>query len=310
MPDVNNESFAKYFYSRWGKDSAIINACCKFAEYGYFTQSLSIKAARGGRESYFIDNREVVVDDDSYLILNEGQTYGSLIDQSHDVHSFAVFFQPELVNEVFTDACRLQEDKLDEPFFYKQHTGFFQENLRSHDELVSPALWNLETESRSGQEDDLKFDELLRDLLAKMLSANKQLSRVSSELKTVKSSTREELCRRLGMARDYILSHYNKSVSLEDIAAAAFLSPYHFLRLFKQRYKETPYQFLTRKRIQMAKRMLRDENLSIAEITSATGFESRQSFFRNFRKFCHCAPTDYRREWQASSSARDESEVV
>ena len=49
---------------------------------------------------------------------------------------------------------------------------------------------------------------------------------------------------------------YGTPVSLPDVAALANLSPYHFLRVYKQTYGETPHEFLTRLRIERAKTLL------------------------------------------------------
>lgn len=50
-----NRDFRRYFYSKWGKETCIISARERRAEYPMFTPCLSVKAARGGSERYYLD---------------------------------------------------------------------------------------------------------------------------------------------------------------------------------------------------------------------------------------------------------------
>ena len=69
MPAVWEPKFRSTFYERWGRESAVISARARRAEYPEFRQLLSIKAAIGGREDYFIDGRQISVDDDTFATL-------------------------------------------------------------------------------------------------------------------------------------------------------------------------------------------------------------------------------------------------
>ena len=59
--------------------------------------------------------------------------------------------------------------------------------------------------------------------------------------------------RGLREARDFMRYAYGRPISLPDVAEHANLSPYHFLRVYKRAYGETPHEFLTRLRIERAK---------------------------------------------------------
>src|SRR5262245_8452661 len=102
MPDLSptNTRYRAWFYSKWGLENCLILGNSRCAEYGPFRQRLSVKMATGGPERYFIGSRTLAVDDDSYLILNEGQVYGSAIRADREVESFSIFFRPGLVAEV------------------------------------------------------------------------------------------------------------------------------------------------------------------------------------------------------------------
>src|SRR5690349_8240340 len=78
------------------------------------------------------------------------------------------------------------------------------------------------------------------------------------------------------------------------MAREANLSKFHFARAFARAYSETPRAYLTRRRIERAKDLLRAANLTITEICFLVGFESVGSFSSRFRDLVGMSPTEYR----------------
>lgn len=110
--------------------------------------------------------------------------------------------------------------------------------------------------------------------------------------------------KRLNAGRDYIADNYQAQLNLSDMANSAYMSPYHFLRVFKNTYGETPNEFLIRHRVEQAKKMLITENFSVSEICEKVGYTSLGSFSSLFLKKTGMAPTLYRRNlWALSSEA-------
>jgi len=110
--------------------------------------------------------------------------------------------------------------------------------------------------------------------------------------------------KRLNAGRDYITDNYQAPLSLSDMAKYSNMSPYHFLRVFKDTYGETPNEFLIRLRVEQAKRMLITGNFSVSEICEKVGYTSLGSFSSLFLKQVGVAPTLYRRKlWALSNEA-------
>jgi AraC-like DNA-binding protein len=110
--------------------------------------------------------------------------------------------------------------------------------------------------------------------------------------------------KRLNAGRDYIANNYQVPLSLSGIAKCSYMSPYHFLRVFKDTYGETPNEFLIRLRVDQAKKMLITGNFSVSEICEKVGYASLGSFSSLFLKQVGMAPTLYRRKlWALSSEA-------
>jgi AraC family transcriptional regulator len=100
---------------------------------------------------------------------------------------------------------------------------------------------------------------------------------------------------RMSAVDAYLHEHLASQISLGALAAVAGLSKFHFLRVFKRTYGETPVQRLTRLRIEDAKRRLRASTDSVTEISFACGYENPSHFAAAFRRLTGVAPQEYRR---------------
>ncbi|MGH3147348.1 MAG: helix-turn-helix domain-containing protein [Rubrobacter sp.] len=96
-------------------------------------------------------------------------------------------------------------------------------------------------------------------------------------------------------ARDFMRCAYWRPINLRDISAHANLSPYHFLRVYKQAFRETPHEFLTRLRIERAKTLLARGSHNVTEACFEVGFSSLGSFSTLFAHRVGLSPSEYRR---------------
>lgn len=108
-----------------------------------------------------------------------------------------------------------------------------------------------------------------------------------------------ELLCRLRRARDHIDRHYREDLDLDQLAAVAGVSKYHFARSFEIAYGETPIRYVTRRRVERAQDLLRSANLTVTEVCMAVGFASLGSFSSRFAQLVGEAPTAYRDRWAA-----------
>jgi AraC-like DNA-binding protein len=86
----------------------------------------------------------------------------------------------------------------------------------------------------------------------------------------------------------------HESVVLEDVAARAGLSPWHFLRLFGDVVGATPHQYLLRARLRRAARLLAESDLSITDIAADVGFGDLSNFVRTFGRAAGVSPRAFR----------------
>jgi AraC-like DNA-binding protein len=95
--------------------------------------------------------------------------------------------------------------------------------------------------------------------------------------------------------RRFVQEHLAKPLSLEDLAEASGLSPWHFSRLFRQRFGLPPMQYLTRQRVGRACVLLRETPMKVAAVARSVGYEDPYHFSRLFKRVVGLSPTAYRK---------------
>jgi AraC-like DNA-binding protein len=99
--------------------------------------------------------------------------------------------------------------------------------------------------------------------------------------------------RGLERAAEFMRDNHSRSVKLDEICAAADLSPSYLIRAFKKKYGLTPHAYLTNCRIEFARSQLR-RGRPIAEVALAAGFSDQAHLQRSFKKFVAATPGQYR----------------
>ncbi len=255
---------------------------------------LSVKCMFNGSALYRADRAWFAVNEGGYLILNDQQPYEIHIASPTRVESFIIFFPRGWAEQVFDSLTVPSEKLLDEPESTREQPVHFFERFTEHDELVSPALGTLRRAHKNGQLPDIWVEQRLWQLLARMLRAQNDGLRESDALPARRASTREELWRRLNRGRDFIHARFESALTLSEIATAACLSPFHFLRGFKAVFRMTPHEYLSVCRVERAKFLLERTELPVTEICFSVGFESLGSFSSWFSRLAGVSPRAWR----------------
>lgn len=255
--------------------------------------ALSIKCFAGGRAFYDVGVGRYAVDDNSYLILNEGQTYSIEIDSRKELESFCIFFEPGFAEDVWCSLNTATPQLLEGAQGKSAAVNFF-ERTYGHDQILSPALFSLraQVDRRRGEPEWLT--EQLHGIMGRMLMVHARTRKEVDDIRALRPSSREELYRRLYRARDYARACLDQPITLNQMAGVACLSANHFLRTFKQVFHQTPHQYLTHVRIERAQALLQQTDQRVTDICFAVGFESIGSFSWLFRQRVGLAPKAYR----------------
>ena len=106
----------------------------------------------------------------------------------------------------------------------------------------------------------------------------------------------DDVFRRLCRARDLVHERCSERLTVAQLALTAGVSRYHFLRLFRDAFGETPHQYLMRVRLDRARKLLAGDAASVTEVCMEVGFSSLGSFSTLFASRVGMPPSGYRKK--------------
>ncbi len=111
---------------------------------------------------------------------------------------------------------------------------------------------------------------------------------------------------RLQQTLAFIRDQLDQDLSLADMAALVHLSPYHFARIFKQSIGLSPHQYVIAQRVESAKRLLANRDLSVTQVASEVGFADYSHLTRHFKRLVGVSP----KEFQLRNNVHMNSKIV
>lgn len=126
-----------------------------------------------------------------------------------------------------------------------------------------------------------------------------QADTMKENLATTKTETSmNNLKRVLG----YIEQNYVSTISLEQLAEIAYMSPNYFCHYFRKEIGKPPVAFINEFRIEKAAQLLSETDLQVSQIALSVGFENFSYFIRKFRECKSVTPKEYRSIWRKQNS--------
>lgn len=216
--------------------------------------------------------------------------------------SYEESYPVELENEIFdklsdkdVDGCLLACDGFYNWMVDKYANDFMSIQLKSL-EFVLRAESDM---YRSGGH--VYAFESRKDYLSELMSINgtdnlKQwfISKMKDAVSNMSTGTQDHTHYLIKKALDYIENNFSKDISLNEISEELNISSYYFSKLFKDETGEGFVEYLTRKRVERAKEMLKDPERSIKEVGSECGYFDPNYFSRIFKKSTGMTPTEYK----------------
>ena len=121
--------------------------------------------------------------------------------------------------------------------------------------------------------------------------------------------SKDYLYKQVVHAKLFIDSHYPGKIELKDIAGKAFISKFHFIRVFKNIYGQTPYQHLKMVRINNAKLLLQT-GMPVTEVCFSVGFESVSSFTGFFKQITDSTPSAFQKNKKGQLIAKVPLKII
>ena len=116
---------------------------------------------------------------------------------------------------------------------------------------------------------------------------------------SIESNGQQNSSNAIARTKEYIDKHFSEDFTLNDLADNVYVSKFHLSRKFKEAYRYSPMQYLTIRRIQEAKTLLRETDLPITEISSRIGFNQAVYFTKIFKSMVGITPHKYRTTYEA-----------
>ncbi len=268
-----------------GVRNAVLCASARRHAVTEYPGPLSIKSVTYGVVAWKTGGRELVVDRDSFLVLNDGEPYSMNIDARDPVSTLCVFFAPGFVESV----CGSMASDDAEP---ASAAARFAHRLHAADGRILPRMQSI---ARARLADQLWIDQQFLELARDLAMLNRDVQRRVQLMPARRAATREELFRRARRGQEYLHAFATEEIGLDELAREVCLSTYHFHRAFVQAFGQTPHEYRTGLRMARARRLLETSQLSVTEVCGAVGFESGASFSNLFRKTFGVPPSKIRK---------------
>lgn len=162
------------------------------------------------------------------------------------------------------------------------------QRVQVHDPLIQHLGLSLKRELETSAADSCLYAESVAIMLAVHI-----LKRYSVQQPVIREYTGGLPNHKLKTAIAYINDHLEQNILLTEIAAVVQMSPHYFATLFKQSTGIAPHQYLTQCRVERAKQYLKQQNLSIIEVSGLVGFQSQSHFAKVFRRHVGITPKAY-----------------
>lgn len=248
---------------------------CEFESHSH--SSYTVTALLAGRMLTTIGANEFSLSEGQIALTNVGENHRAV---ACDFEFLSVSINPILVDEMVT------EIGLTRTFA----EIVFLSSLVNDETIAATARLIVSEIAQEKMGHTQMLDSVVRQLVIHLLRLHL----------TVRKSAKIELSRaglvdrRLRRAIEFMHDNYSRELALEEIAAAAYLSEFHFARLFKQITGLTPHVYLANLRMERARKLLAETQIPIIEIAAMVGYQSHSHFTKIFKSVTGLPPSAYR----------------
>lgn len=250
-----------------------------------------------GQAVYHLEQGRVTVGSGSYLLLNDGEPYRIDIDGAQELESFCIVFSTGSLERARFSREHSPEAALDQPEG-RAHPVQLMNLPRPHDDVLSPVLREFQRRYRFLADDPLFVAGEIERVLSAVLDVHHIASAETAHLSALKPSTREELYRRLSLARDYLFAHFRERITIDTLGRVSALSENRLIQHYREAFGITPHQEVRRRRIECAlMRLGQGEGGDVPLTTLALdcGYQTPGAFSTAFRIHTGLAPSAFRR---------------
>lgn len=276
-----------------GEDRVYYSELNEWYTTGAF-RNFSVKVVLDKHINYRVGSKEIKVTADKCLIAAKQPEVKAYYSSREPVKSICVDIAAKTLFEVYTvlkckDACfNNPNDYLNVPGFDEDVFFYRNSNFASRIEKLANAI-------KAGN--DIQLDkEWFYGICEELIYRQHGKYLAFAGLGCIKTSTRKELLRRLETAKEYIEAHFLHITSIHEIAIAACMSDYHFVRSFRMAYKISPYKYVLQQRLLFAQSLMKQmPGAGLKEIAALCSFPDMPSFSKAYKKCFKISPSMFLR---------------
>lgn len=295
FPSTENKYDETTWYSDHDDSLVIINCCATDIYYPEHWTPLSFKCAINGKEFYKLKNTTYAVDENNFLLLNEGNMYCSYINTGPITESFTVNFTKKNIEDLSAFVFNNETMLVDDPFKILPKEVRVYEKLYAQTNTTNAYINTIKNYRYGDGKDARQLLETLHLFLEELVTFNGIINIEIDTVQAKKRITREELYMRLHRVKDYIHSCYNEDISLDTLSKISYLNTFHLLREFKKYFHITPHKYLTHIRLNQAVKLISQTDNKLVDIMTAVGFEDLSTFSKRFKSYFGKSPQHFRR---------------
>jgi AraC-like DNA-binding protein len=255
-------------------------------------RSFSLKYVVDKYIYYRVNKKEYKLNAGNLLLACKEPFVRAYFGSAQVVKSICIDISPATVAEVFTILTEKNDPDLDNYCSgYFKMPEFFETIYPAGSTFFAHKLNELVQAIRTRTADNLLTKEWFFDLAEKIVLQEYGNYHALKNLHSVKLETRKEILRRLHSAKQFMDQHFLFINEIKEAALACNMSEFHFSRSFKQAFDMTPYQYLLEKRLDHAKKMIEEGNMTITDIAMHCNFPDIFSFSKAFKNKFHIPPS-------------------
>lgn len=272
----------------------IVDFKCRNTEAGYsrpeYVDSFSINFTRQGNFGYRIGRQAFDIHSGVILFEQAGQErVVSHVHRSIRDECTSLEFTDQFTEEIKEQWARTSQNK----------QGVLASRLKAGAPVLqsTPRLEYLHASVFNAARDKDSSSQLKTDVL--LMALLEEIGNLVGKRETPARFDEKLKDRHLDMidrAKGFIIANFKRELSLTEIARHAFVSAFHFSRLFKHFTSRSPYQYLIDVRLRHAALLLRNTSLPVTEICYDSGFNSFEHFIATFTQNYSISPSKFRRK--------------
>ncbi|MBP1991863.1 AraC family transcriptional regulator [Paenibacillus eucommiae] len=282
-----NPSVGERFPFRTANVSNVING---YLVYPHWHDQLEFIKVMDGNVLVTLDNQTFTAEQDDIIYVNSEQIH-SVKPKTANARIMGIIFDKFFITNFM------------EGFETKQIYKLFI-NIKQRQSLFAPShpLWGelnaaIQASYEENERRDIYYEMAIKSCIYRMMTAIlRYFDKQGSTEKSGNTSLAINHFVAIRPVLDHIEEHYAESIYLVDLCRLVSMSPYHFSRTFKKLIGMTIPDYINLTRINMAKKMLMDSDLSITEIAEKVGFCNMHYFGKVFKNTTGVSALHFRNE--------------